>query len=334
MAWFDLPRAELEKYRYPTAEPAGFDQFWRATVAAARTHPLDPAFTPVDYALTNVDTFDVTFSGYGGQRIKGWLLLPRGRSAPVPGIVSFIGYGGGRATPWDWLRWSALGLAQLVMDTRGQGSSWSTGDTPDLGDPELGSGDPAHPGFMTRGVLSPESYYYRRLITDAVRAVEVLRAHPAVDATRIAVEGGSQGGALSLAVAGLAPALLDDAVKVALVDVPFLCAFQRALELVDTNPYAEISRFLKVHRTRVEQVMNTLNHIDGVHFAARATAQALFSVGLMDDICPPSTVYAAYNAYAGPKEVRVWAFNNHEGGGTVQFGEQVALLRRLGWLPA
>ena len=49
----------------------------------------------------------------------------------------------------------------------------------------------------------------------------------------------------------------------------------------------------------------------------------------MDEICPPSTVYAAYNHYAGSKDIRIWPFNNHEGGETYQAMEQMAFLREL-----
>jgi cephalosporin-C deacetylase len=55
--------------------------------------------------------------------------------------------------------------------------------------------------------------------------------------------------------------------------------------------------------------------IDGLNFAARATVPALYSVGLMDDTCPPDTVYASYNHYLGPKQISVYPYNGHEGGG-------------------
>ena len=88
------------------------------------------------------------------------------------------------------------------------------------------------------------------------------------------------------------------------------------------DPYLEIARYLAVHRGREAEVFHTLSYFDGVHFAARATAPALFSVGLMDTICPPSTVYAAYNAYAGAKEMARYTFNDHEGGGPFQMERQ------------
>jgi cephalosporin-C deacetylase len=62
-------------------------------------------------------------------------------------------------------------------------------------------------------------------------------------------------------------------------------------------------------------VHRTLSYVDGVNFAARSRVPARFSAALMDDIVPPSTVFAAYNAYAGPKQVQVWPYNGHEAGG-------------------
>ncbi|HEX6607610.1 MAG TPA: acetylxylan esterase, partial [Chloroflexia bacterium] len=144
MAIFDLPLDELRQYRPPRNEPADFDAFWATTLAAARAFPLDAQFAPVDYGLRTVETFDLTFSGYGGQRIKGWLLLPRNRAGRLPCVVEYIGYGGGRGLPTDWLLWSGAGYAHLVMDTRGQGSSWLQGDTPDA---EPDGGNPHYPGF-------------------------------------------------------------------------------------------------------------------------------------------------------------------------------------------
>ena len=91
----------------------------------------------------------------------------------------------------------------------------------------------------------------------------------------------------SLAVAGLSPS-----VRVVMPDVPFLCHYLRATEIQATHPYEEISKFCQTHRDKVGTVFRTLACFDGVNFAARATARALFSVALMDEVCAPSTVLA------------------------------------------
>ena len=318
MAVFDLPLDELRTYLPPRHEPADFDNFWQETLQAVRQYPLDARFEPVDYHMRTVECFDVTFNGYAGQPIKGWLLLPVQREEPLPCVVEYIGYGGGRGFPIDWLTWSSAGFANLIMDTRGQGSFWRRGDTPDS---EPDGSNPQIPGFMTRGILRPETYYYRRVFSDAVRAIEAARAHPAIDPQKIAVSGGSQGGGISLAVSGL-----DPDIQIAMPDVPFLCHYQRAMQLTDAFPYQEIVQYCKIHRDNVEKVFNTLAYFDGVNFAARARARALFSVALMDEICPPSTIFAAYNHYAGPKEIKVWPYNHHEGGESDQTLEKLKFL--------
>lgn len=322
MPFFDKPLEELQVYLPDREEPSDFSDFWQDTLAEARQYPLSAKFEPVDFGLKTIETYDVTFNGYAGQPIKGWLNLPRySEQEKLAGVVEFIGYGGGRNFPTDWLAYSAAGYAHLIMDTRGQGSSWGMGHTPDI-EPE--GSNPQFPGFMTRGVLSPKTYYYRRLYTDAVRAVEALISNPRIDANRVAVGGASQGGGVSLAVSGLIP----DTVKLLLSDVPFLCNFRRATRLIENQPYVEIINFCKNHRDKVDIVFKTLSYFDGMNFAVRAKAPALFSVGLMDDVCPPSTVFAAYNHYAGQKDIKVWEFNKHEGGQGFQVQEKIKFLHQ------
>lgn len=155
-----------------------------------------------------------------------------------------------------------------------------------------------------------------------MRAVDAAKAHEAVDASRVAVLGGSQGGGLALAAAGL-----RDDVVAAVADVPFLCHYRRASQITDAGPYAEIARWLSGHRFRIDEAMETLSYFDGVNFAARATAPAWFSVGLMDKICPSSTVFAAYHRYAGPAAIEVFTYNGHEGGAEYDLPRKLGALR-------
>ncbi|GAA4508752.1 MULTISPECIES: acetylxylan esterase [Nonomuraea] len=315
MPLFDLPLERLRDYRPDRDEPADFDAFWARTLAEAREFALDAEFTPYELPFAHVDAFDVSFAGWGGHRINGWFLIPRGAGAPLPCVMHYIGYSGGRGFPHDHLMWPAAGYAVFVMETRGHGgaSVQSPGAT---GDPH-GAAGPQAPGMMTRGIMDPDDYYYRRVFADAVRAVDAAAAHPSVDAGRIVVSGGSQGGGIAQATAALHPS-----VAAALVDVPFLTHFRRAVEITDRDPYQELVRFLATRREAADQVFRTLSYFDGVNFAARGTVPALYSVALMDFVCPPSTVFAAYNHWQGPKEITVWPWNGHEGGSGYQREEQ------------
>ncbi|MFJ9100241.1 acetylxylan esterase [Streptomyces sp. NPDC102405] len=320
----DQSYEDLVDYRPELTAPEDFDAFWQQTLAEARTHSGAPTVTPVpDSLLTTIDVFDVRFPGWNGEPVAAWLLLPKGGDEPLPTIVHYIGYSGGRGLPTDHLLPPSAGYAHLVVDSRGQGH-----DTPDR---DEGSGTQWVQGFMTRGIEDPRHHYYRRLITDCVRAVDAATQLPRVDPERIIVAGGSQGGGLSLAVAGLASEL----VAAAMPDVPFLCHYRRAADISGEGPYVEIAGYLRHHsREKVETAFATLAYFDGVHFAARATVPALFSVGLMDPICPPSTVYAAFNRYAGEdRAISVWRFADHGGGYGSSARVQLEWLRERGLAP-
>src|SRR5262249_13171338 len=112
--YFDLPLEQLQTYLPPRDEPSDFSAFSKRTLDESRQFPLNATFEPVKTGLQLVETYDVTFSGYGGQRIKGWLQLPRQRSATLPCVVEYIGYGGGRGLPVEWLLWASAGYAHFI----------------------------------------------------------------------------------------------------------------------------------------------------------------------------------------------------------------------------
>ena len=317
----DLPLSELRRYQPDVAEPADFGAFWASQLAAARAYDAEPSFVPADSAIRHAAVYDVTFPGYGGDAIKGWLIEPHQGAERAAVIVEFVGYGGGRGDPFDWLRWSCAGFPHLIMDCRGQGGGWRRADTPDLGD----GGAPSTPGFLTRGIMEPGSHYFTRLFVDAARAVDAVRRWPAATGRPVVTAGASQGGGLAIAAAHLA-----GGVTAVMPDVPFLAHPRRAVEVTDARPYSELAEYCRVHADSVDQVFATLGYVDVVNHAKHVTAPALFSVALADDITPPSTVFAAFNHYAGsPKDISVYPYNGHEGGGTRHFLAQLDFLGRL-----
>ncbi|GAB3810846.1 cephalosporin-C deacetylase [Tessaracoccus terricola] len=317
MPFTDLPLADLREFRPDVAQPADFDEFWTTTLAEARAVGGETVLTPADTPINQLVIEDLTFPGFNGEPIRAWVTRPR-TDTPLPAVVEYIGYNGGRGLPGERLQWAAAGYVHVFMDTRGQGSgSGSGGDTPD---PYGSEGSVA--GWMTRGISNPGTYFYRRVFTDGVRLVDAVKQLPFVDASRISVTGGSQGGGITLAVAAL-----SQDVFAAMPDVPFLSHFQRSVELTPQLPFTEITHYLSVHRDQDDVVFNTLSYFDGVNFARRIEVPSLFSVALMDPIVLPSTVFAAYNHLASQdKDITVWKYNGHEGGQLHQW------LRQTQWL--
>ena len=308
MPWFDLPLADLRTYHTATEEPPRLDEWWRSRLDEARSLAKPPAVTRYEAAgYGPAEVYDVAFSGARGDRIRAWYIRPpaggSGGSSPV--VVKFIGYGGGRGMPADHMLLPAVGYPLFVMDSRGQGGRWTTGATGD----QPGEG-PSYSAVMTRGIDDPENYYFTRLFTDAVRAAETAAelASGGTGRSPVAVTGASQGGGLALATAGL----LGDLVAVCHADVPFLCDIQRGVTTAPDMPYAEVAEFLARQVDYEATALDTLRYVDCALLARRITAQSLLSVGLMDTICPPSTVFAAYNEITAPKDIAVFSFGVHD----------------------
>lgn len=318
MPSIDLPLERLLEYRPELTCPPDFDAFWQATLDEARQRPLDPILEPVKYPVSGADVFRLTYAGFGGDRVHGWYLRPK-QERPAPALIVYHGYSGSKMVVHTHLPWVMMRLAVIAVDARGQG-----GDT---GDPAGYSGGSVT-GWMTQGILDPADYYYRRVYTDCVRAVDFACSREELDTTRLAVTGGSQGGGLSIAVAGLDPRVI-----LSMPDVPYLCHFQRAIDISAAGPYLELQQYCARFPHHVEAAFRTLAYHDGMNLASRMNpaGRTLWSVGLWDDVCPPSTVYAAYHHCPipeedGRKQIAVYRFNKHEGGGVYQRERQIAWL--------
>ena len=103
---------------------------------------------------------------------------------------------------------------------------------------------------------------------------------------------------------------------------------RRGVEITDKQPYSLVADFLKAAPHLENQVWETLSYFDGASFAQRARCSGYFSVALSDPTCPPSTVFPAFNAWGGTKEIEVYPYNGHEGGGDVQLWKQLDWLAR------
>lgn len=319
------PREVLEKLRVPLTQEPDFAPFWRDTLAQYLPKEPTITFEAHESPLTLVDISDVTIDGFNNDPIKGWFLQPRtsgevSEAAPTPCIVMYDGYGGGRGLAHEWLFWANAGYRVLVMDTRGQGGGFRIGSTPDGNYPR----NSQTPGFMTQGILNKNDYYYRRVFVDAVAFVEAAKKMPGVHPERIIVAGGSQGGGIALAAASLATGVFA-----AMPDVPFLCNYRKATEMVDTYPYHEITLFCRVHRDKVDQVFKTLSYFDCMNLVTMAQCPALISIGMHDSICPPDTIFAMRNHYAAPVETSIYEFNTHEGGSVAHQLVQARWLNNL-----
>ena len=299
-----MPLERLREYKPSLYRQPDFDSFWDQTLAQAKRQPLDPQFTPCDLPGKGFECFSVRFDGFADApedrpgRIAGWYAKPAG-GGKYPAVMFYHGYSGRGVRPLDMLPLVSQGFACMSMDCRGQ-----TGESEDLS----GATGGHFVGYMTQGILDPRRYYYRYVYADAVRALDLLATRPEVDASRLAITGGSQGGAISLAVSALAAGRM----VLSMPDVPFLCDFRRAIEITPNGPYPEIIRYMKQNPASYDRVVATLSYFDNLNLAPMIKCRTVVSNGLWDDVCPPSTIFAAYNHIAAEKQMCVYPYHGHE----------------------
>ncbi len=297
MPSIDMPLEQMRQYKPSLYREADFESFWNQTVAAAIQQPLNAELIPYPLPARGVVTYAVRYDGFEGGRIAGWYARPEG-TGPFPGVCIYHGYGGRGPRPLDLIQLASQGIAVMSMDCRGQ-----NGESQDAKIYPAGQAA----GWMTAGIRSPQDYYYRYVYADAVRALELLAKREEVDATRLAITGGSQGGGITLAVAALSERPI-----LALPDVPFLCDYRRSVQITGAGPYTEIANFLKMHPPLHDQVFRTLSYCDCLNLAPWVRCRTVVCNSLCDNVCPPSTIFAVYNHLTCEKQMEIYPYHLHE----------------------
>jgi len=291
------PRDPAKHHPSSVERPADFDAFWAATLADAAAVPLNPSLAPVPLRATpEADVYEIGYDSLDGLRVSGWYCVPNERvlRPPYPGLLIVPGYISEPTLPTSWAR---LGYAAVGVAPRGK----------------LRSNhhfNPGYPGLLVHNIVDRNTYAYRGFYVDAARAVDFLLDRPEVDRTRIGVHGSSQGGALTVTTAALRP----ETVACGAAGAPYLCGMMDAAALTHSYPYEEINDYLRLYPERASAVRATLGYYDGINFAPRIQCPMLVYVGLVDDVCPPETGFALYDALACPKQIHTYPRCAHDAG--------------------
>ena len=306
MPLVDLPLDELRTYAGRNPCPADIDAYWEAALAEMAAVDPQVELRPAAFQAPFAECFDLFFTGVGGSRVHAKYLRPKNPAARHPAVLQFHGYTGNAGDWQDKLALvNGLGCAVAAMDCRGQG-----GQSQDLAS-VLGT---TFRGHIIRGLDDPDPrrLAFRQIFLDTAQLAHVVAGLPEVDAARLGAMGGSQGGALTLACASLAPDLIKRAAPV----FPFLCDYQRVWEMdLAESAYEELRTYFRhfdPRHEREQEIFTKLGYIDLQHLARRIKGEVLMAVGLMDCVCPPSTQFAAYNKITAPKEAVIYPDFGHE----------------------
>jgi cephalosporin-C deacetylase len=304
MPCLDMPLNELEHYTGRNPRPADFDDYWeRALEELATIDPAPALERDTTVPLQRAETFNLWFRGVDDARIYAKYVRPRNLADRVPVVLEFHGYAGDSGDWCDKLRYTSENVAVVSMDCRGQG-----GRSEDRG----GIKGNTLQGHIIRGLEEhPDKLLFRQIFLDTVQLARIVAAFEEIDETRMAVHGGSQGGALAIACAALEPRI-----RRCVSVYPFLSDYLRVWEMdLAKDAYAELHSFfrrrdpLSIHRQRL---FEWLGYIDIHHLAPRIQADVIMGLTLQDAVCPPSTQFAVYNTIRSRKRRHIYADFGHE----------------------
>jgi len=300
---FDMPLEKLKAYQGTNPRPDDLDAFWDGQLA--EMHALDPQveIVPAEFQAPFARCSEMFFTGVGGARIHARLVQPAEPGENGPALVMFHGYSGSAGDWVEKLPYAAAGFTVAAMDCRGQG-----GMSQDVG----GVAGNTLRGHIIRGLDdSPEKMLFVQIFLDAAQLARIVMGMAGVDAGRVGAAGSSQGGGLTLACAALEPGI-----KLAAPVYPFLCDYRRVWQMdLAENAYAELRDYFRrfdPRHEREDEVFTRLGYIDAQHLAPRIRGEVLMGVALMDQICPPSTQFAAYNRITAPKSMVLYPDFGHE----------------------
>lgn len=303
MSQLDLSLEELKEYKGTNPCPEDLNDYWAKALDELDSFPWEVNLQPVDFDVPFAECYDLFFTGVGGARIYAKYIKPTRTAEPHPAILEFHGYHGNSS---DWtgkLPYAAAGFSVASMDCRGQGGR--SRDKVDVAGPTL-------EGHIIRGLEDgPEKLMYRSLFLDTVQLSRIVKSFEEVDETRIGVTGRSQGGGLTLACASLA-----EGIKCAAPVYPFLSDYKRVWDMdLDLDAYQELRAYFRhydpLHK-REDDIFHSLGYIDVKNLVSRIKGKVLMGITMLDNICPPSTQFAAFNHIEAEKEALIYHDFGHE----------------------
>lgn len=276
---------EPEKIQSPIDAKVDFKEFWDSNLKEmAKVAPNYKLTLKPEYSQHGYDMYLVEMYSFGNELIRGYYAKPQ-KEGKHPVIVEYMGYG---SSPYPANQWWD-GFAYFVLSVRGQALNQPTN--------RFGK-------WITYGLDNKDDYYYRGAFMDVVRALDFVSSRPEIDSDKIAVRGGSQGGALSFVAASL-----DNRVKVAAPNIPFLSDYPDYFKIAPW-PKSDFDEYMKDHpEAKWEDVYNLLSYFDIKNLAQWIECPLIMGIGVQDNVCPPHINFAAYNQVKSKK--RWMAFPHH-----------------------
>jgi len=287
-----------ERLQPYTANPTDFDTFWQANLAEARRTPVSVTCEKVErYSTPEVNSYLLKIKTDNHHAIYAYLTKPT-KEGKYP--VVLCPPGAGIKTIKEPMRnhyYAQNGFIRLEMEIHGLHPEMTETQFK-----EISAAFSGENGYLSNGIDDKDNYYMKHVYVACIRAIDYLTSLPDWDGRNVFVQGGSQGGALSLITAGL-----DPRVTACVANHPALADMAGYLD----NRAGGYPHFNRQHNMLTPDKVATLAYYDVVNFARRITCPVYLTWGYNDDVCPPTTSYIVWNLIQAPKESLITPINEH-----------------------
>lgn len=272
--------------------PDGFTGFWKKQVEAARKTALKPMMTLLPERCTDkVNVYHISYGNIGGSKMYGILTMPSAEGK-YPAILRFPGAGVGEKG--GDIAHAEQGVIVLELGIHGIPVNLDGDVYADLNRGALAS-------YPTYNIDNKYSYFYKRVYVGCVRGVDFLLWLPQCNG-RIGTLGGSQGGALSIAVSAL-----DNRIKATAAYFPALSDMEGYMH----NRAGGWPHILKNEKNRTPEIIETARFYDTANFARLLKSPVFYAYGYNDLACAPTTTCAVFNSITAPKQVSIGENTGH-----------------------
>ena len=310
-----------EKIQPFTQEPKDFNTFWQGNLDELAKIPL--SYTKEiakEYCTDKVDCYLVKIPvSRRKQCVYGYLFYPK-NAQPGKHPVVLCPPGAGIKTIKEPLRhkyYAENGFIRLEIEIHGLDPRLPKETFDDIS--RAFNSEPT--GYLENGIDNRDRYYMKHVYLALVRCIDLLTSLPEWDGRNVAVQGGSQGGALALVAAGL-----DKRVNLCVVNHPALSDMAGYTEKGRTGGYPHFNRMTGLY---TPSNISTMAYYDVVNFARKVKATTYMTWGYNDNTCPPTTSYAVWNTLNCEKESLITPINEHWTSDATEYGQMVWIKKHL-----
>jgi cephalosporin-C deacetylase len=273
--------------------PADFDEFWQKTKDELAKVKPDFKVTPLPKMNSeNRDVYEIQMRSLDNYLIKGYLTVPKtkNKNRKFSVLLGLPGY----QVDLEPMLGLDDDLAIITLNTRGQGTS-------------RGEINTRRDEFLTYRIENKDRYVMRGVVMDCVRCIDFIYSQPNLRHDNILASGGSMGGYLAIALAGV-----DSRVNLSSAQNPILCDIRGLVGEVDW-PISSLKKYIATQPgLTMDKVLKTLDYFDGRNFAVNVKCPFLMGIGLLDPFAPPNNEFATYNLVPGKKRIMVFKDLTHE----------------------